>query len=44
MESINEVSLNFKENPYANYSFKDLSSMLKKERIENAKIEENFGI
>jgi hypothetical protein len=43
MESIQDLNFDYEDNPYLNYSFKELSKLLKRERINNAIIEQFTG-
>ena len=44
MESINDINFEFEENPYLQYSAKELEKFCKREKINNAIIKVWLGI
>jgi hypothetical protein len=44
MESINDINFEFEENPYFQYSAKELEKLRKREKISNAIIKVWLGI
>ena len=44
MESISDISFDFEENPYLQYSAKELSKLFKQEKVNNAVLKMWLGI
>ena len=44
MESISDISFDFEENPYLQYSAKDLAKLFKREKVNNAVLKTWLGI